>query len=88
MDSSKVVVLRSFVTGGEASIYKALLESSGVECALINENSSGVLPIGSNLMQINLIVEEDQLERAEEVLSAKFDVEEFDKESAKRHKKP
>ena len=71
MDDSKLVVIRSFSSVGEASIYKSLLESSGVPCELLNELTAEVLPI-----------------RNEEILGAKFDQEEFDKESAKRRKKP
>lgn len=87
-DKSRVVILRSFPTVGEAMIYKTLLESSGVECALINEVTSDMLPLQNELMPIRLIVSEEDAEKAEEILSAKFDQQEFDVESMKRHKKP
>lgn len=45
MDKSKVVIIKSFPTAGEALIYKSLLESGGVECELINETVSDVLPL-------------------------------------------
>ena len=84
MDDSKLVVIRSFSSVGEASIYKSLLESSGVPCELTAE----VLPIRNEMMPVRLVVNEADARRAEEILGAKFDQEEFDKESAKRRKKP
>ena len=73
MDKSKVVIIKSFPTAGEALIYKSLLESGGVECELIN---------------VKLAVAEKDAEKAREILSAKFDQQEFDTESMKRRKKP
>ena len=87
MDDSKLVVIRSFSSVGEASIYKSLLESSGVPCELLNELTAEVLPIRNEMMPVRLVVNEAD-RRAEEILGAKFDQEEFDKESAKRRKKP
>ena len=81
MDDSKLVVIRSFSSVGEASIYKSLLESSGVPCELLNELTAEMMPV-------RLVVNEADARRAEEILGAKFDQEEFDKESAKRRKKP
>ena len=80
MDKSKVVIIKSFPTAGEALIYKSLLESGGVECELINETVSDVLPLQNELMNVKLAVAE--------ILSAKFDQQEFDTESMKRRKKP
>ena len=88
MDDSKLVVIRSFSSVGEASIYKSLLESSGVPCELLNELTAEVLPIRNEMMPVRLVVNEADARRAEEILGAKFDQEEFDKESAKRRKKP
>lgn len=50
MDDSKLVVIRSFSSVGEASIYKSLLESSGVPCELLNELTAEVLPIRNEMM--------------------------------------
>ena len=88
MDDSTLVVIRSFSSVGEASIYKSLLESSGVPCELLNELTAEVLPIRNEMMPVRLVVNEADARRAEEILGAKFDQEEFDKESAKRRKKP
>lgn len=88
MDKSKVVIIKSFPTAGEALIYKSLLESDGVECELINETVSDVLPLQNELMNVKLAVAEKDAEKAREILSAKFDQQEFDTESMKRRKKP
>ena len=50
MDDSKLVVIRSFSSVGEASIYKSLLESSGVPCELLNELTAEVLPIRNEMI--------------------------------------
>ena len=88
MDKSKVVIIKSFPTAGEALIYNSLLESGGVECELINETVSDVLPLQNELMNVKLAVAEKDAEKAREILSAKFDQQEFDTESMKRRKKP
>ncbi len=88
MDSSKLVVVRSYATTGEAVIGQTLLESNGVPCELLNELSSDVLPVQSELLPVRLVVNEVDARRAEEILSAAFDQEEFDKESVKRRRKP
>lgn len=88
MDKSKVVIIKSFPTAGEALIYKSLLESGSVECELINETVSDVLPLQNELMNVKLAVAEKDAEKAREILSAKFDQQEFDTESMKRRKKP
>jgi len=88
MDDSKLVVIRSFSSVGEASIYKSLLESSGVPCELLNELTAEVLPIRDGGPPGRRCARGGAPRRAEEILGAKFDQEEFDKESAKRRKKP
>ena len=71
MDDSKLVVIRSFSSVGEASIYKSLLESSGVPCELLNELTAEVLPIRNEMMPVRLVVNEADARRAEEILGAK-----------------
>jgi len=73
---------------GEASIYQSLLESNGIRCELLNEGISDILPIPGDLSKIRLVVNEADAAKAEEILAAGFDQEEFDTESAKRRKKP
>lgn len=47
-----------------------------------------VLPLQNELMNVKLAVAEKDAEKAREILSAKFDQQEFDTESMKRRKKP
>ena len=49
---------------------------------------SDILPIPGDLSKIRLVVNEADAAKAEEILAAGFDQEEFDTESAKRRKKP
>ena len=86
MDNSKLSVLKTFSSAGEASIYQSLLESNGIRCELLNEGISDILP--GDLSKIRLVVNEADAAKAEEILAAGFDQEEFDTESAKRRKKP
>ena len=88
MDNSKFSVLKTFSSAGEASIYQSLLESNGIRCELLNEGISDILPIPGDLSKIRLVVNEADTAKAEEILAAGFDQEEFDTESAKRRKKP
>ena len=87
MDNSKLSVLKTFSSAGEASIYQSLLESNGIRCELLNEGISDILPIPGDLSKIRLVVNEADTAKAEEILAAGFD-QEVDTESAKRRKKP
>lgn len=88
MDNPKVIVIRRFATTGEALIYKTLLESNGIDAELMNETSSEVLPLQSDLMEVKLAVREADVPKAEAILAAQFDQNEFETESKKRRKKP
>ncbi len=88
MDRSKIVEIRSFSSLGEAAIHEALLRANGIECELLNETLSKLIPLTSDLLYIRLVVNEADVARAEEVLQAEYDMEEFNTESAKRRKKP
>ena len=59
-----------------------------IRCELLNEGISDILPIPGDLSKIRLVVNEADAAKAEEILAAGFDQEEFDTESAKRRKKP
>ncbi|MDD3108613.1 MAG: DUF2007 domain-containing protein [Alistipes sp.] len=88
MDTSKIVTLCSFTSLNEAMIYKSLLESNGVACELLNELSVNMLPVQDSLMEVRLVVNAADEALAREILTAQFDQQEFDTESAKRRKKP
>lgn len=82
MDRSRVVVLKGFNSIEQAQMAKVLLESAGVEVRLQNELAAQVLPIYGSWMQVNLLVRESDLKKASEVLTAKFDVAEFEAEES------
>lgn len=66
MDNSKLSVLKTFSSAGEASIYQSLLESNGIRCELLNEGISDILPIPGDLSKIRLVVNEADAAKAEE----------------------
>ena len=68
MDNSKLSVLKTFSSAGEASIYQSLLESNGIRCELLNEGISDILPIPGDLSKIRLVVNEADTAKAEEIL--------------------
>lgn len=88
MDKSKVVVVKKFTNAGEAMIYQTLLASNGIECELVNETAFDIMPMQNEWLEIKLVVAEKDAEAAKAILAAKFDQQEFETESAKRHKKP
>lgn len=83
MDTSKIIVLKSFPTTGEALIYKALLEGSGIEAELLNETSAEILPMQNEWQEVRLAVREEDAEQAARILKARFDREEFKAESGR-----
>lgn len=85
-DNKKVISVMSFNSVMEAQLYKALLESAGIAARMQNDIAAQVIPAYGTLMEINLLVAEEDQKRAREVLGAKFDIDEFqrDVEASKR----
>ncbi len=77
----KVVVIRDFTTPMEAEVYRALLEAEGVHAELQNDLAMQVLAAYGGQMPVRLLVAEVDADRAREILAARFDTEEFDKEA-------
>ncbi len=77
MDKSKVVVVEKFESMGEALIVEALLKGNGVDCALVHDTISSVLPLQTELVEIELTVAEKDVARAMEILSARVDKDDF-----------
>lgn len=88
MDRSKIVVLKRFTSAEEAELFKALLGANGIESALLNATASGVLPIQTDLMEVELAVNEKDAKLARQILNADFDHKEFEEESSKKRRKP
>ena len=76
-DKKRVVSVGSFGSVMEAQIYKALLESAGIQSRMQNDIAAQVMPAYGNLMEVYLLVAEEDEAKAKEVLKAKFDKEEF-----------
>lgn len=77
----KVVTIMTFGSAMEAEIYRSLLESAGIAAQLQNDLATQVLPSLGELVSVKLLVAEEDEARAREVLSAKFDAEEFKRET-------
>jgi hypothetical protein len=88
MDKSEIVIIKKFSSIGEAEVYKALLESAGINAELNHDVMASVMPAFGGLLDVELVVAAADEKRAKEVLHAKFDKEEFAEESvsAKRKK--
>ena len=65
-----------FVSLPEANIYKALLESGGIEAFINGEAAHDIFPYGG-YFELELQVRRADEARAKEMLSAKFDREEL-----------
>lgn len=85
-DSKKVVSVMSFNSVIEAQLYKALLESAGIQARMQNDIAAQVVPAFGSLMEINLLVAEEDEAKAKEIVAAKFDIDKF-KEEQKASKK-
>ena len=80
-DKSKVAAVMSFNSVMEAQLYKALLESAGIQARMQNDLAAQVIPAYGALMQINLLVAEEDQKKAREILGAKFDIDEFHRQA-------
>ena len=68
------VVLKKYNTLGEANVVKSLLEGYGVDAFIRDPNMNNVFPnIPITAKGIELIVREEDYDKAKEILSAKFD---------------
>lgn len=77
MDTHKVVTLMRFVSDGEANLFRSLLEANGVHAELIGEYANDIYPLNNQWAGISLQVAEEDVDKAKEILSAKFDECEF-----------
>ena len=69
----KIVKLKTFQDPIEANIVKCRLESEDIECFLTNENVSRLIPHFAYMFDagIQLMINEDDLEKASEILELK-----------------
>lgn len=71
----KTTTLKSCQTPFEANLIKAKLEDAGIPSFLTNENYSTLYPVMANTFGsgVKVMVNEEDLEKALEVLSDEFD---------------
>lgn len=87
-DTKKVVSVMSFNSVMEAQLYKALLESAGIYSRMQNDLAAQVMPAFGSLMQVNLLVAEEDQRKAREIIGAKFDIDEFHRQSEASKREP
>ncbi len=80
-DSGKVVTIMSFNSLNEAQLYVALLESAGVTAVLQNDIVTQVYPPIGMMLPVNILVAEEEQQRAREILGAKFDIDDFHRQA-------
>lgn len=68
MDEENLIVIREYDSVNEAEWDRALLEGAGIYSMIRNEIMSAVYPVGFAPAQ--LVIRDDDLKRAEEVLDA------------------
>lgn len=78
MKQSEFTDLINFNNYGEATIYKSLLESNGIDCQLFDTLMSGILPMAGDSVMIRLVVPTEQAELAREILAAGFQKEDHE----------
>ena len=89
MDKTKVVTLMRFNVLGKAEVYKTLLEANGIRAVLTHDMIQSILPLGTaGASAIELIVLEEDVARAREILDAHYDEMEFAEETQTAPKKP
>ncbi|MFI3330389.1 MAG: DUF2007 domain-containing protein [Rikenellaceae bacterium] len=85
MKDANIIVLERFNEVSRAEIIKALLESNGIECSLAHETIQTVLPyISSGVAPVELLVREEDAERAREILTSAVDTEDFKAQTGKK----
>lgn len=71
----------SFNSLNEAQLYVALLESAGVRAMLQNDIATQVYPPIGMMLPVNILVAEEDQQRAREILGAKFDIDDFHRQA-------
>ena len=69
-DPQRLVVLQTFQVAVDAEMTASILRSAGIECQVLDENVSMVMPYLNKI--VRLVVRAEDEERAREVLNAQF----------------
>ena len=67
--NQKIILLTNFELGVDANIAKTKLDAYGIPCFLTNENMAYPLPSNPALGGVQLMIFENDKERAEEILN-------------------
>lgn len=67
-DPQRLVVLQTFQVAVDAEMTASILRSAGIECQVLDENVSMVMPYLNKI--VRLVVRAEDEERAREVLNA------------------
>lgn len=71
-EEQEFTVLRTFSMGGEAAIYKSLLDSAGIDSFIKNDATTVGLPMLNENAGIQLVVRTADLKKAQEFLHAEI----------------
>lgn len=69
-DPQRLVVLQTFQVAVDAEMTASILRSAGIECQVLDENVSMVMPYLNKI--VRLVVRAEDEERAREILNAQF----------------
>ena len=69
-DPQRLVVLQTFQVAVDAEMTASILRSAGIDCQVLDENVSMVMPYLNKI--VRLVVRAEDEERAREVLNTQF----------------
>jgi hypothetical protein len=69
-DDENIVAIRTFINEFEAERAKGILEAEGIECCVSSDDIGGMGPPQQLIEGIKLLVLEEDVKRAKEILDA------------------
>lgn len=70
-----LIEIKSYLNYAEANLAKGMLEANGIDAELFDENIVQTVPLFAAQRGIRLMVREEDVEDAKELLSASFEEE-------------
>ena len=71
--SDKLVVFDKYESAFEANVIKGVLEANGVQAGVLEDGYANTVLRGFNVGTVRLLVHEDDVERAREILASAVD---------------
>ena len=71
--SDKLVVFDKYESAFEANVIKGVLEANGVQAGVLEDGYANTMLRGFNVGAVRLLVHEDDVERAREILASAVD---------------